>query len=86
MFNSQNLGAMIVDRDPRVVEWSDVLLGITKMQVEETYGLAILNEGQGIITAKDVKVGRNYVADETVTPTLSISGVLEDPATAASPI
>lgn len=88
MFNSQNLGALIVDREPRVDEWKDPLLDMTKLQVTETYGLAIYNEGQAIVVAKDVKIARNLVSEESVTPTLSISGSLQDPAESglASPI
>jgi hypothetical protein len=88
MFNSQNLGALIVDEEPRVLEWTQPDLGLRKMQIAERYGLAILNEGQGIVVARDVKCTRNYVADESVTPTLSISGALVNPATSgvASPL
>jgi hypothetical protein len=80
MFNSQNLGALIVDQDPSVLEWSQPDLGLTKMQVAERYGLAILNEGQGIVVAKDIKCTRNFVSDESVRPTMLISGTLIDPA------
>ena len=88
MFNSANLGALIVDLDPRVQEWKDPLLDMTKLQVSETYGLAIYNEGQAIVTAKDVKITRNLVSEESVTPSLSISGSLQDPAESglASPL
>ncbi|TFH51809.1 MAG: hypothetical protein E4H01_00085 [Lysobacterales bacterium] len=80
MFNSQNLGALIVDQDPSVLEWSQPDLGLTKMQVAERYGLAILNEGQGIVVAKDVKVTRNYISDESMQATFAMSGTLTDPA------
>jgi hypothetical protein len=88
MFNSQNLGALIVDQDPSVLEWSQPELGLTKMQIAERYGLAIMNEGQAIITAKNIAVTRNYVADESVKPTLLVSGTLVDPAASglSSPI
>ena len=79
MFNSSNLGALIVDQDPSIMEWSQPDLGLTKMQIAERYGLAILNEGQGIIVAKSVKVTRNYVSDESVQPTMTISGELISP-------
>jgi hypothetical protein len=88
MFNSANLGALIVDRDPRVQEWKDPLLDMTKLQISETYGLAIYNEGQAIVTAQNVKITRNLVSEESVTPQLSISGALQDPAESglASPL
>lgn len=88
MFNSQNLGALIVDQDPSVMEWSQPDLGLTKMQIAERYGLAILNEGQGIMVAKNIAVRRNYISDEAMSATFSVSGTLQDPATSglASPI
>lgn len=88
MFNSTNLGALIVDEDPSVLEWGQPDLGLTKMQIAERYGLAILNEGQGIVTAKNVKVTRNFVPDETIQATLSVSGTMPDPTQSglASPI
>jgi len=88
MFNSANLGALIVDRDPRVQEWKDPLLDMTKLQISETYGLAIYNEGQAIVVAKDVKITRNLISEESVTPHLAVSGSLQDPAESglASPL
>ena len=82
MFNAQNLGALIVDQEPQVVEWKDPLLGLTKMQIEERYGLAILNEGQGIVTAKNIKVTPNRVVDDGIVPSLAITAPsgLQDPA------
>lgn len=80
MFNSANLGALIVDRDPRVQEWKDPLLDMTKLQISETYGLAIYNEGQAIVTAQSVKIARNLVSEESVTPHLAVSGSMQDPA------
>lgn len=81
MFNSQNLGALIVDRDPRVVEWTDPLLALRKIQIEETYGLAIYNEGQGIVVAKDVKVAANKIPDDNiyVTGSVTLPSGLVDP-------
>lgn len=81
MFNSQNLGALIVDKDPRVLEWTEPQYTITKMQIEETYGLAIMNEGQGIITAKNIKVAANKIADDNLYATASVTlpSGLQDP-------
>lgn len=90
MFNSNNLGALIVDKEPQVMEFSQPDLELTKMHIYEKYGIAILNEGQGIVTARNVKVDRNYVTDESVTPSLEISAPsgLQDPAASglASPL
>jgi hypothetical protein len=59
MFNSRNLGALIVDEDPHVKSWEDSQYNIQNMSVEETYGFGILNEGQAIAVAKNVKIRPN---------------------------
>lgn len=59
MFNSKNLGALIVDEDPHVKSWEDGQYNIMNMSIEETYGFGILNEGQAIAVAKNVKVRPN---------------------------
>jgi len=90
MFNSSNLGALIVDQDPSVMEWSQPDLGLTKMQIAERYGLAVLNEGQGIIVAKNVKVTRNYISDESMqavaSVTFSSSGLIDPTVSGKSPL
>jgi hypothetical protein len=68
MFNSKNLGALIVDEDPHVRSWEDGQYGIHNMAIEETYGFGILNEGQAIAVAKNVKVRPN----EFVMPARSV--------------
>lgn len=80
MFNANNLGALIVDERPKMQEWKRPELDLTYMQIYEKYAIAIANEGQGVVVARGIKVDRNYVADESVTPSLSISGSLVDPA------
>ncbi len=59
MFNSKNLGALIVDEDPHVKSWEDGQYNILNMSIEGTYGFGILNEGQAIAVAKNVKVRPN---------------------------
>ena len=44
MFNSRNLGAMVVKQDPHVQQWEDVRYGIQEMFIEESYGFGITNE------------------------------------------
>jgi len=70
MFNSRNLGALIVDEDPHVKSWEDGQYNIQNMSVEETYGFGILNEGQAIAVAKNVKIRPN----EFVMPARSVFG------------
>lgn len=76
MFNSQNLGALIVDERPKVMEWKQPEVDITKMQIYEKYGLALAQEGQAVVVARNIKVARNYMADDSVRPMMQISGSL----------
>jgi hypothetical protein len=41
MFNSQNLGALVVKEDPHVQNWEDARYGIQEMFIEESYGSAM---------------------------------------------
>lgn len=59
MFNSKNLGALIVAEEPHVKSWEDGQYNITNMSIEETFGFGILQEGQAIAVAKNVKVRPN---------------------------
>jgi hypothetical protein len=59
MFNSKNLGALIVQEDPHVKSWEDGQYNMNHMSIEETYGFGILNEGQAIAIAKNVKIRPN---------------------------
>jgi hypothetical protein len=56
MFDSKHLGALIVDEEPHVNSFDDHKYGIHHMQIEESYGFGILNEGQGIATIKNVAI------------------------------
>ena len=59
MFNSRNLGALIVAEEPHVKSWEDGQYNIQNMSIEETYGFGILNEGQAIAVARNVKIRPN---------------------------
>ena len=48
-----------MDEDPHVKSWEDGQYNIQNMSVEETYGFGILNEGQAIAVAKNVKIRPN---------------------------
>jgi hypothetical protein len=59
MFNSKNLGTLIVQEDPHVKSWEDGQHNMNNMSIEETYGFGILNEGQAIAIARNVKIRPN---------------------------
>jgi hypothetical protein len=56
MFDSRNLGVLVVDEDPNTQKWDDPSVDLHSVKIRERYGVAILNEGQGIAVAKGVKV------------------------------
>ena len=75
MFNSQNLGAMIVKKDPEVKSWEEQPYNIQNMAIDEEYGFGIINEGQAIAVARNVKVRPNeFVMPARTVFNLSESG------------
>jgi hypothetical protein len=57
-----------------VKSWEDGQYNIQNMTVEETYGFGILNEGQAIAVAKNVKIRPN----EFVMPARSVFNLSDD--------
>ena len=73
--NSQNLGALIVKKDPEVKSWEEQPYSIQNMAIDEEYGFGILNEGQAIAVARYVKVRPNeFVMPARTVFNLSESG------------
>jgi hypothetical protein len=75
MFDSSELGVLIVDEEITTEEFDDPKVDIRKIKMRERYGLGILSEGQAIATLKNVHV----VPNEVVLPafsTLDVSGTL----------
>jgi len=75
MFDSANLGALVVDEDVTVDEWNDQSCDIRKIKLRERYGIAILEEGLAIGVMKNVKVTANQVVLPAQS-TLDVSGTL----------
>lgn len=87
MFDSRELGALIVDEDVTTEEFMDPKVEMRKIKLRERYGVAILNEGQGVAVMKNVHVVPNEVvlpaqtrldvqtsALGTISPTASVLG------------
>ena len=85
IFDSANLGALIVDEDAMTEEFDDPARDIRKIKIRERYAIAILNEGQAIGTLKNVYVKPNHVVLPAQT-TIDISGSVAeiDPTTPIS--
>lgn len=61
MFDSNELGVLIVDEDITTEEFDDPRVDIRKIKLRERYGIGILNEGQGIGVMRNVHVVPNQV-------------------------
>jgi hypothetical protein len=60
--SSKSLGALIVDEKPHVKSWDEPQYSIHNLGIEESYGFGVLNEGQAIAVAKNVKVRQNKMS------------------------
>ena len=61
MFDSSELGVLIVDEEVTTEEFDDPRVDIRKIKLRERYGLGILNEGKAIAVLRNVKVVPNEI-------------------------
>lgn len=61
MFDSNELGVLIVDEDVTTEEWDDPKVDIRKIKLRERYAIGILNEGQGIAVLRNVHCVPNEI-------------------------
>ena len=76
MFDSNELGVLIVDEEVMTEEFDDPRVDIRKIKLRERYGIGILNEGKAVGILKNVHV----VPNEVVLPAqanISVSGSIE---------
>ena len=76
MFDSNELGVLIVDEDVTTEEFDDPRVDIRKIKLKERYGIGILNEGKAIGVLKNVHV----VPNEVTLPAqaqISVSGAIQ---------
>lgn len=83
MFDSSELGVLVVDHDVMTDEFNDPKVDILKIKMKERYAIGILNEGQAIGVMRNVKV----VPNEITLPAqaqIDVSGNIQpiDPSTA----
>jgi hypothetical protein len=64
MFDSSELGALVVDEEVTTDEFVDPRVDLRKIKLRERYAVSILHEGQAVATMKNVHV----VANEVVLP------------------
>ncbi len=58
MFNSRNLGALIVAEEPHVKSWEDGQYNILNMSIEETYGFGMSRQGGPSRSLRPGRYGR----------------------------
>lgn len=61
MFDSSELGVLIVDEEVTTEEFDDPRVDIRKIKLRERYGIGILNEGMAIAVMKNVHVVPNEI-------------------------
>lgn len=61
MFDSSELGVLIVDHDVMTDEFNDPKVDILKIKLKERYAIGVLNEGKAIATMKNVHVVPNEI-------------------------
>ena len=61
MFDSNELGVLVVDEDLTTEEFDDPRVDIRKIKLRERYAIGILNEGQGIAVMHNVHVVPNQI-------------------------
>lgn len=60
LFDSRDLGVMVVDEDVMTEEWKDPEHDIRSIKLRERYGIANANAGRSIRRAKNVVVTKSY--------------------------
>lgn len=77
IFDSQNLGALVVDEDVSIDQWEDMSADIMKVKLKERYAFAIYDDGLGIGVLRNVSIKANEIAFP-IHPTISSSGSLDE--------
>jgi hypothetical protein len=78
MFDSRELGVLIVDEDVMTEEFNDPKVDIRKIKLRERYAIGILNEGKAIATMKNVHVVPNEIvfpAQATIASTSTFAAI-----------
>lgn len=66
MADRNELGILVVDEDPVTESWDDPRRDIRSTKIRERYGLALDNQGDAIIQAKNVRIAKNYDFEDNI--------------------
>jgi hypothetical protein len=75
IFDSSNLGALVVDEDVSVDQWEDLSTDIIKVKLKERYAFAIYEDGLSSGIMRNVPIKANEIAFP-IQPTISAAGSL----------
>jgi hypothetical protein len=73
IFDSNNLGALVIDEGVSVDQWEDMSADTMKVKLKERYAIAIYEEGLAIGVLRNVPVKANEIAFP-LQPTISAAG------------
>jgi hypothetical protein len=62
IFDSSNLGALVVEEDVTIDQWEDPSVDITKVKLKEKYAFAIYDDGLGVGVMRNVPIKANEIA------------------------
>jgi hypothetical protein len=77
IFDSANLGALVVDEDVSIDQWEDQNADIIKVKLKERYCFASYEDGLAVGVLRHIPIKANEIA-LPVHPTISVAGSLSD--------
>jgi hypothetical protein len=77
IFDSANLGALVVDEDVSTDQWEDMNADIMKVKLKERYAFAVYEDGLAVGVMRNVPIKANEIA-LPVHPTISSAGSLDE--------
>jgi hypothetical protein len=77
VFDSRNLGALLVEEDVTVDQWDDMSTDITKIKLKERYAFSIYEDGLAVGVLRNIPIKANEIA-LPVSATISAAGSLSE--------
>jgi hypothetical protein len=77
IFDSRNLGALVVEEDVTVDQWDDMSTDITKIKLKERYCFSIYEDGLAVGVLRNIPIKANEIA-LPISATISAAGSLSE--------
>lgn len=78
LFDSNELGVLLVDEELTTEEWNDPARDIKKIKMRERYALGILNEGQGVALIKNAVNVDNMITSRPAEARINVAALNAD--------